>query len=77
MRKFTEEIDKSRVIRAGVLAKAETKGPGDAVPESATVRDLARMLVRDTREVIPVERDGVVIGGLNRQDGLTVLREAT
>jgi len=76
VRKFTEEIDKARVIHAEVLAKADAPGEGEAVDARATVKEMAKLLVQDTRDVIPVARDGVVIGGLNRQDGLTILLEA-
>jgi glycine betaine/proline transport system ATP-binding protein len=76
VRKFTEEIDKARVVHAGVLATADTKGEGEPVDAGATVKEMASLLVHDTRDVIPVARNGVVIGGLNRQDGLTILLEA-
>lgn len=76
VRKFTEEIDKARVVHAGVLAKADVQGQGDPVAAGASVKELARLLVHDTREVIPVESDGAIIGGMNRQDALTVLLEA-
>ena len=75
VRKFTEEVDKARVVHAGVLAIADDTGEGEPVDASATIKDLAKLLVHDTREVIPVARDGAVIGGLNRQDGLTILLE--
>ena len=77
VRKFTEEIDKARVVHAGVLAKADVNGEGEPVDAGSTVQELARMLVQDTREVIPVSKDGSVIGGMNRQDGLTILLEGS
>ncbi|MGB3244520.1 MAG: betaine/proline/choline family ABC transporter ATP-binding protein [Sulfitobacter sp.] len=77
VRKFTEEIDKARVVHAGVLARAGNTGDGEPVDSKATVRDLAKLLVHDTREVIPVASQGKIIGGLNRQDALTILLEAT
>lgn len=73
--KFTQEVDKSRVVHAGVLAQAEAQGEGDPVDAAATVRDLAKLLVQDSREVIPVTRDGALIGGMRRADGLNVLLE--
>ena len=76
VRKFTEEIDKARVVHAGVLAKSDVKGTGDPVDAAATIKELAKLLVHDTRDVIPVSKDGKIIGGLNRQDGLAVLLEA-
>ena len=77
VRKFTEEIDKARVVHAGVLAKPEVLGEGDPVAADASVKELAKLLVHDTRDVIPVQSDGAVIGGMNRQDALAVLLEAT
>ena len=75
VRKFTEDIDKARVVHAGVLASAGNLGEGDPVDAMATVKDLAGLLVHDTRKIIPVQRNGSVIGGLNRQEALTVLLE--
>ncbi len=71
--KFTEEIDKARVVHARILATAGTQGEGTPVSASATVQDLARQLVEDTRDVIPVEADGAVIGGMDRRAALDVL----
>ncbi|MEP5729392.1 MAG: betaine/proline/choline family ABC transporter ATP-binding protein [Sulfitobacter sp.] len=76
VRKFTEEIDKARVITAKTLSKGETKGEGEPVSAAATIKDLAKLLVHDPRDVLPVIEDGNIIGGLNRQDGLAVLLEA-
>ncbi len=76
VRKFTEDIDKSRVVNAGVLAKADSAGTGEPVDAAASVKALAKLLVQDTRDVIPVQRDGSVIGGMKRADALTVLLEA-
>ncbi len=77
VRKFTEEIDKARVVHAGVLAKADARGEGDPVAATATVKDLAKLLVHDSRDIIPVQSEGAIIGGMNRQDALTVLLEAS
>ena len=77
VRKFTEDIDKARVVHAGVLAKADVVGDGDPVDAKASVKDLARLLVQDVREVIPVASDGHVIGGMSRQDALTILLEGS
>jgi glycine betaine/proline transport system ATP-binding protein len=71
--KFTAEIDRARVVRAGSLARPQT-AEGVAFAASATIRDLARQLVADLREVIPVaDADGKIIGGVNRQEALDVL----
>ncbi|MEM9584337.1 MAG: glycine betaine/L-proline ABC transporter ATP-binding protein [Pseudomonadota bacterium] len=76
VRKFTEEIDKARVVHAGVLAKADVTASGDPVEANATVQELARLLVQDTREAIPVAKNGSVIGGMNRAEALEILLEA-
>lgn len=75
VRKFTEEIDKARVVHAGVLASPDNKGEGEPVDAGATIQELAKLLVHDTREVIPVAKQGQVIGGMERQAGLTILLE--
>ncbi|MEH6521168.1 quaternary amine ABC transporter ATP-binding protein [Sulfitobacter sp.] len=73
VRKFTEDIDKARVVHAGVLANADTTGEGEPVDAKLTIKQLAKQIVQDTRSVIPVARDGEVIGGMNRDDALTIL----
>ncbi len=74
--KFTEDIDKARVVHAGVLARpANGHIPdGEPVAGRATIHDLARRLVADTADELSVADDsGAVIGILNRQDALDVL----
>jgi glycine betaine/proline transport system ATP-binding protein len=73
VRKFTEDIDKARVVHAGVLAQAQAVGEGKPQDARTTVHDMARMLVNDSREMIPVQRDGVVIGAMSRKHALDVL----
>ena len=73
VRKFTEEIDKARVVHAKVLVNPEEKGDGEAVDANATVQDLARMLIADSRERIPVVENGNKIGAFSRHDALDVL----
>ncbi|MDA7424897.1 quaternary amine ABC transporter ATP-binding protein [Thalassococcus lentus] len=73
VRKFTEEIDKSRVVHAGILVKPDQKGEGDPVPAGATIHALASTLVSDTREFIPVVDNDTVIGAISRQEALHVL----
>ncbi|MGX9357344.1 quaternary amine ABC transporter ATP-binding protein [Roseobacteraceae bacterium S113] len=73
VRKFTEDIDKSRVVHASVLAQAEARGEGEPVPAGATIYELANMLVRDARELIPVQDGDAIIGALSRQEALQVL----
>ncbi len=74
--KFTEEIDKARVVRAGSLSKKVSgKTPtGDAISENATIHDLARLLISDKRKTLPVANTkGKVIGAMERQAALDVL----
>ncbi|MEM8655024.1 MAG: glycine betaine/L-proline ABC transporter ATP-binding protein [Pseudomonadota bacterium] len=77
VRKFTEEIDKARVVHAGVLAHEGNNGEGDPVDATASVQDLARLLVQDTRAIIPVAKSGQVIGGMDRAAALEILLEAS
>jgi len=73
VRKFTEDIDKSRVVHASVLSDANVLGEGEPVDAGATIHALARQLISESREIIPVARSGEIIGGLKRQDALDVL----
>ena len=71
--KFTEEIDKARVVHAGILARPDLTGEGAPVDARATVHDLARLLVQDARPMIPVTRDGAPVGALRRDEALDIL----
>ena len=74
--KFTEEIDKARVVHAGVLARPlnGTAPEGEAVSEKDTIQQLAHLLVSDEREIIPVRgAGGDLVGGLDRREALDVL----
>lgn len=73
VRKFTEDIDKAHVVSAGVLADSGLSGQGDQVAAATTVHKMARLLVSDTREAIPVEKDGQVIGAFARERALDIL----
>ena len=76
VRKFTEEIEKSRVVHARVLTNpVNGKAPeGEAVRAGHTILQMARQLVNDDREEIPVaDRHGKLIGIMNRQEALDVL----
>ncbi|MEX1235429.1 MAG: betaine/proline/choline family ABC transporter ATP-binding protein [Roseovarius sp.] len=77
VRKFTEDIDKSRVVRASVLAKPDLVGTGEPVDAGTTVHQMAQLLVQDTREAIPVVRDGQPLGAFRRTDALEILVGAT
>ncbi len=79
VRKFTEEIDKARVVTAGAIMQPMngTTPEGDGIGADASLRDLAKILVNDTREILPVTgNDGAIAGVLNRQTALDVLFEA-
>ena len=73
VRKFTEEIEKSRVVHAGVLVEDGLKAEGDPVDAGATILSLARRIVDDKSDAIPVSRDGKVIGAMSRKAALNVL----
>ncbi len=74
--KFTEEIEKSRVVHAGVLAR-EVNGhnlTGVPVGDKQTIAELARLLVSDSRDFLPVaSNSGTLVGALSRQEALDVL----
>jgi len=76
VKKFTEDIEKARVVHASVLAKPLNglTPEGEPVSGDASVLQLARQLVNDARDVLPVaDKSGTIIGAMNRQEALDVL----
>ncbi len=73
VRKFTEEVEKSRVVHAGVMAEDGLSGTGEPVNASDTILSLARRIVDDQSEAIPVARDGKLIGAMSRAKALNLL----
>lgn len=73
VRKFTEEIDKARVVHTETLIERGLDGEGDPVDASASVQSLAKLLIQDTRSAIPVTKDGTVIGAMQREVALGIL----
>lgn len=74
--KFTEEIDKARVVHAAGLAQPLNghTPEGPPVEGGKTILQLARLLVNDSRELLPVSNaSGKVTGALSRRDALNVL----
>ncbi|MEO1139012.1 MAG: glycine betaine/L-proline ABC transporter ATP-binding protein [Pseudomonadota bacterium] len=74
--KFTEDIDKAHVVHARVLAQPVNGHAveGEAVPGHLTIHQLARQLVSDARDHMPVlGKDGKVMGVMARQQALNVL----
>lgn len=74
--KFTEEIDKARVVHAGSLAKPVngSAAKGKPVLASNTIQELARTLIEDSRKLLPVaDAEGKVTGAMERQAGLDIL----
>jgi len=77
VRKFTEEIEKARVINAHVLADTSAKGEGESVDGNASIQSLARLLINDKRDMIPVSDGKAIIGAMKRKDGLDILLGAS
>lgn len=76
VRKFTEDIDKARVVHARGLSKPlnGSAPEGAAVDGHATIQELARQLVNETRQEIPVaDKSGTVVGVMQRSEALDLL----
>lgn len=76
VRKFTEEVDKARVVHARGLSRPLNGAAleGEPIDGGATIQQLARRLVNDTRDVLPVaDRTGRVIGAMRRDEALDLL----
>ena len=78
--KFTEVVEKSRVVHARALARPlnGTAFEGATVAAGSSVLQLARQLVNETREQLPVaDKSGTVIGLMSRQEALDILLGTT
>ncbi|MFD2740296.1 glycine betaine/L-proline ABC transporter ATP-binding protein [Sulfitobacter aestuarii] len=76
VRKFTEEINKARVVHARGLARPinGVSPTGEPIAGHTTIQEMGRLLVNDTRDLMPVsDRNGKVIGAMARQEALDVL----
>jgi glycine betaine/proline transport system ATP-binding protein len=76
VRKFTEDIDRARVVHVrGLCQEANgAKITGQAIDGDRTIHDIARELINDSRETIPVAgQDGKLIGVMKRSDALDLL----
>jgi len=74
--KFTAAVDRTRVVRAGALAKAVNGTPvdGTALPAAQTLHMLGRQIVEDTRSQIPLCDDqGRITGVLDRKAAVDLL----
>ena len=79
--RFTKDVEKSRVVHARGLMRPINGTPvegaaveGAAVSGDATVLQLARQLVNEQRELLPVaDKTGKIIGAMRRQDALDIL----
>ncbi len=73
--KFTKEIEKARVVKVKALvSEAAGSAEGEALDGDATVQQVARIIINDSRTVFPVKNNtGDVIGVMQRQAALDVL----
>ena len=76
VRKFTQDVEVARVVRARAIAKpvAGQAPRGEPVDESATIHSLARRLVAESAKSIAVADDkGRITGEFERQRALDIL----
>ena len=74
--RFTEDIERARVVHAGVIADAlnGSTPDGEPIAAGASIHSLARRLVEDSREQYAVvDKEGNCIGSLRRSVALDVL----
>jgi len=73
VRKFTEDIDKARVVHARYLADAGVTADGAPIDGAASVHELARLLITDPRDAFPVVENGTLLGAMQKSAALDVL----
>ena len=76
VRKFTEDIEKSRVVTVGSVLETSNESNDFDSPISSTkkLREIAKTLASDTRKLIPVKNEeSQIIGHINRQRAIDIL----
>lgn len=71
--KFTEDVDKARVVRASGLVIDGSVGEGEPVAADTTIQSLARRLIDDAAEIIPVQMPDGNLKGMPRKAALDIL----
>ena len=74
--RFTSDIDRSRVVRAAALARPVNGHAveGQPIAGTATLHDVARLVVGDRRDYLPVTgADGQMLGLMARAEALDIL----
>ena len=71
--KFTEEVEKSRVIHVETLIDPKLKATRNPVAAHATIHAIAQRIVEDDTAAIAVARKGKIIGAMPRQAALDIL----
>ena len=71
--KFTEDVDKARVVHASGLVVDGSVGEGEPVAADTTIQSLARRLIDETAEIIPVKMPDGNVKGMPRKAALDVL----
>ncbi|MEJ6389439.1 quaternary amine ABC transporter ATP-binding protein [Gymnodinialimonas ulvae] len=73
VRKFTEDIDKARVVHARVLVEAGATAEGAPIDGAVSVHDMAKILITDPRDAFPVTENGASLGAMPKAKALDVL----
>jgi len=76
VRKFTEEVEKARVVNVEAIMEltGKPRSSKNALYGNKKLRDVAKMLASDTREFIPVkDTDDKLIGQINRKKALDIV----
>ncbi len=77
--KFTQDVDRSRVVRVRAIATPDDGEPasGEPVAADSTIRELARRLITEAHDAYPVkDRSGRIVGRLERKAALDLLFES-
>ncbi|NCX69748.1 MAG: ATP-binding cassette domain-containing protein [Rhodobacteraceae bacterium] len=76
VRKFTEEVEKARVVNVEAIMEptGKPRSSKNALYGNKKLRDVAKILASDTRELIPVkDTDDKLVGQINRKRALDIV----
>ena len=76
VRKFTEDVEKARVVNVEAIMEptGKPRSSKNALYGNKKLRDVAKILASDTREFIPVkDNDDKLVGQINRKRALDIV----
>ena len=73
VREFTKHIPRDKVVSVGAVMAAGREGVGEGLSASAKIADVAARVVASAEPLTVVDKNGVAIGSIDREQVISVL----